>query len=299
MSDVFKVGIVGAGVFAGYHAGKVAGHDRAVLSGVFDRNAGPCRNLAARYGAHPTDSLDALASASDALIVAIPANGHLDAALSGLAHGCHLLMEKPLAATVAEAERIVGTAAVQNRVLQVGHQERIVMDAIGLQDVSVQPNEIAIVRHTGRATRNLDVGVVMDLMIHDIDLLNALYGLPDWISTERARSIYSDRLDDVSAELGYGDMTAYLSASRNAEPERRWTLRFDAGTVEIDFNAKTLRHDTPFDLDADFGSKPDAADSLAAAFDRFVAACLDGASPLASGEEGLAAVRIAATIEAN
>jgi predicted dehydrogenase len=231
------------------------------------------------------------------LIIAVPATYHTGAALIGLGHGCHLLVEKPLACSVTDAEQIVSAASNSGRVLQVGHQERIVTQAIGLHDIKARPKHIDITRHTPRATRNLDTSVVMDLMIHDLDLLHALYGAPDWINTEMAKRIYSDELDVVRAEAGFGEIAAYISASRDAEPDRRWTLRYEEGTVEIDFGAKTIRHDTPFDLDCGFGDRQRVQDNLAAAFDCFVRACLDGTPPLATGEDGLAAVRAAAKIE--
>lgn len=297
MSRVLKVGVVGAGVFAGYHANKVAGHPRAVLTGVFDRTAANAEALASKHNVASVESVKALAELSDALIVAVPASHHTAAALQGLEGGCHLLVEKPLACTVLDATLIRNRAQQQGQVLQVGHQERIVMDAIGLGSVTERPTQIDIIRHTPRATRNLDTSVVMDLMVHDLDLLQSLYGSPDWISTEAARRVYSNELDVVRAELGYGDMTAYLSASRDGEGERRWVLRYPSGTVEIDFGMKTLRHDTGFSLNENFGNLPEVQDNLGAAFDYFVRACLDAAAPLASGDDGIAAVKAAAEIE--
>lgn len=297
MNHHLKVGVVGAGVFAGYHAGKVAGHGRAILSGVYDQSDVAATALSTLHSVDAFPSVKALAAASDALIIAIPASHHAHAAIIGLAQGCHLLIEKPFVCSVDDGQAILAAASKGQRILQVGHQERIVMQAIGLNRVDAKPKQIEIVRHTPRATRNLDASVVMDLMIHDLDLLHALYGSPDWISTEMAKRVYSDQFDAVRAEAGFEGMTAYLSASRDAELDRRWTLRYQEGTVEIDFGQKTLRHDTPFDLDADFGQRPDVQDSLGTAFDHFVRACLDGTPPLATGMDGLAAVKVAIQIE--
>ncbi|GLQ19183.1 Gfo/Idh/MocA family protein [Algimonas porphyrae] len=297
MTEELKVGLVGAGVFAGYHAGKVAAHSRASLSGVFEPDQSRAEALAAQHGCDAFSDLDRLASASDALIIASPASYHAGAAIKGLLAGCHLLVEKPLATSVAIAEAIVNEAGRIGRVLQVGHQERIVMEAIGLKAVDATPREIRIVRNSPRATRNLDTSIVMDMMVHDLDLLNWLYGSPAWISAEQTRSIYSEHIDEARAELGYEGMTAYLQSSRDADSRRRWVLDYADGTVAIDFGDKTLRHDTPFALNPDFGDDPAVQDSLAAAFDRFVRACLDGTPPLASGADGLAAVSVAAAIE--
>ena len=171
------------------------------------------------------------------------------------------------------------------------------MEAIGLNRLEERPKDVRVIRHNGPSERNLDASVVMDLMIHDLDLLQALYGPPEWINTASAKRVYSDQWDEVRAELGYADFTAYLSASRNDVPNRKWTLRYESGTVQIDFNAKTLTHDTTFDLNERFGDDPRVQDSLASAFDRFVKACLDGEPPLATGQDGRAAVRVASIIE--
>lgn len=299
MGRILKVGVVGAGVFAGYHAGKVANHDRAHLSGIFEPDQLRARALADKHDCDAFDDLDRLSAESDALIIASPASYHAGAAVKGLMAGCHLLIEKPIATVVPIAEAIVTEAHRTGRVLQVGHQERIVLEAVGLAQVEARPTAIDIVRNTPRTTRNLDTSMVMDMMIHDLDLLGWLFGVPDTVTTEASRRIYSDHVDEARAELRYKDMIVRLVSSRDADSERRWTLTYPDGTVEIDFGAKTLRHDTLFTLDPDFGDHPDVQDSLGAAFDRFVRACLDDGRPLASGAEGLAAVRLAAEIEGN
>lgn len=292
-----KVGVIGAGVFAGYHAGKVATHPRSVLSGVYDRNADKARDLADRHSSAVYGDVEALAASSDALIIAVPASDHAGLAEIGLSADCHLLIEKPMATSVEACDQLIEMARKRNCVLQIGHQERIIMEAIGLSRLEERPKDVRVIRHNGPSERNLDASVVMDLMIHDLDLLQALYGPPEWINTESAKRVYSDQWDEVRAELGYADFTVYLSASRNDLPNRKWTLRYESGTVQIDFNAKTLTHDTPFHLNERFGDDPRVQDSLASAFDRFVKACLDGEPPLATGQDGRAAVRVASIIE--
>ncbi|MEL6687466.1 MAG: Gfo/Idh/MocA family oxidoreductase [Pseudomonadota bacterium] len=297
METHLKVGVMGAGVFAGYHVSKVAAHDRATLIGVFDRNEDKARDVAKRNGGEVFLEAEKLASVCDALIIAVPGSDHASLAKLGLTEGCHLLIEKPMATSVVDCDDIIGLARSKDRILQIGHQERVVMNAIGLQTILDRPTELQITRHSGPSDRNLDTSVVMDLMIHDLDLVLSLFGEPDWVNTEAAKRVYSEDWDEVRAELGYADFTAYPSASRNAEPSRQWTLRYETGTVQIDFGQKTLTHDTAYALNAAFGDDPSVQDSLATAFDQFVKACLDGTPPLATGEEGRAAVRVARMIE--
>ena len=297
MTDKLRVSVFGAGVFAGYHAGKVAAHERAQLAGIYDPAPDRASALAQRLDAPVFTSAEDALRACDAVICAVPAVFHKTVAIPALAAGKAVLIEKPLAATLSAATAIAALAEQTGAIVQIGHQERIVADAIGLQRIPERPTQVEIVRHTGRATRNLDTSVVKDLMIHDLDLLLGLFGAPDWAQAETAKRVYSEHLDTVRAEIGWSDFTAYVSASRDGAPERRWRLRYPSGTVDIDLGAKTLRHDTPFALDDRFGDSPRVADSLGAAFDRFVRAVLDGSPVLCTVRDGVEAVALAERIE--
>jgi predicted dehydrogenase len=297
MSRILNVGIVGAGVFAGYHAGKVNAHPRATLLGVYDHDHPRADRFASQNECQAYSDLESLSVDCDALIIAVPAIHHYNAAKVGLDADCHILMEKPLATTVDDCEDLVDHAARRDCVLQIGHQERIVLKAIGLDQIGTRPETIEIVRHTERTSRNLDASVALDLMIHDLDLLIYLYGPPDTIESADGERVYSEEWDVVRAQLAFGDVTARLSASRDTQSERLWRLQFPSGRIDIDFAQKTLRHTTAFDLNPDFADDHGVQDSLATAFDIFVGACLDGDPPLASGQDGLAAVRAARMIE--
>ncbi len=297
MESPLKVSVFGAGVFAGYHAQKVKAHPRAALKGIYDPDLDRATALARKLDTKVFPTAESAIEACDAAICAVPAIYHKTVAIPVLTAGRSILIEKPLAETPEEGRAILAAAQYGGGKVQVGHQERLVTKAIGLDQIKERPVQIDITRQSGQTIRNLDTSVVKDLMIHDLDLLLHLFGPIDWVATEQAKMIYSDHLDSVRAEIGFDDFTAYVSASRDAEPERRWRLRYESGTVDIDFGAKTLRHDTPFALNADFGDLPSVKDSLGTAFDRFVKACLDNAEPLVSGEAGLAALDLAQKIE--
>jgi len=135
-------------------------------------------------------------------------------------------------------------------------------------------------------------------MSHDIDLCCMLMkGIPETVSgsTETIRSASADQ---ARAELSFKDGTAILSSSRLEDTmSRQTTIRYPSGSVLIDFAAKTLQHNTPFDLNADFGNDAKAADSLGAATDSFIAAILDGAPVSVTAKDGLNAVVIALQID--
>ena len=294
MSSDLRIGVVGAGVFGGYHAAKVAGHARARLSGVHDAVEARAAEVAGRHSADAL-ALDALIDASDALIIASPASAHAQAALDAIAAGRHVLVEKPIAHTLPLAERIVRAADAAGTVLQVGHQERFVARAIGLDRVDAVPERIEAWRETPSGPRGRDVGVALDLMTHDIDLVLWLLGSdPDTVAGRTTQ-----RGDVAEAMLGFARTDVALRASRNADaPRRVMRLGYPGDrVVEVDFNAKSVSGGDAFGLDAAFGACSDAADSLGAATDAFVRAVLDGDPVPVSGGHGLRALRIALQVD--
>lgn len=297
MPEHIKIGLVGAGVFAGYHANKLAAHPRVSFTGVHDPDAGRAAGLAQKHNIRSL-SLQGLLRASDAVVIACPASFHGSVALRALEADCHVLVEKPLATSNAEAGAIAKLASAKNLIVQIGHQERMVLRAIGLDKIRERPLKIEAVRNSPYSPRGTDTSVTFDLMTHDIDLCTALLGgAPDDIRGESGR-VRSRTPDMAFAQLRYGALKARLSASRVADVSERWmTLTYPSGEVHIDFNAKRLTNMAGFDLDTNFGENKIAKDSLGAAADVFVRAVMDGTQVLVSAEEGAIAVRVAAEID--
>lgn len=297
MSERLKIGLVGAGVFAGYHANKLAEHPRVTFVGVVDRSGDRAANLADKHGV-PVLSFSKLLTITDAVVIASPAITHGEIAIRALEAGCHCLIEKPLATTAVEAEKITKLAASKNLVVQVGHQERMVLRAIGIDAIWERPLKIQAVRNSAYSIRGTDTSVTFDLMTHDIDLCTALMGgAPDVINGESG-AVRSGTADMAYAHLQYGQSVAHLSASRVADVGERWMkLTYQSGEVRIDFNAKTLTNTTEFALNADFAEDSIAKDSLGTATDNFVRAVLDGTPVFVSAEDGAIAVRTALKID--
>lgn len=297
MSTRLKMGLVGAGVFAGYHANKLAELARVEFIGVHDPDETRAKAVAEKHSVTALSAQD-LFELCDAVVIACPASFHGRMALQALEAGCHCLIEKPLAVSVAEAEQIVAASKSKSLTVQIGHQERMVLRAIGLDRVEDVPLSIEAVRTSPYSVRGTDTSVTMDLMTHDIDLCTVLFGrAPDGV-TGQSHAVKSTTPDDAQATLTYGETTATLRASRVAEVgERRMIITYPTGQVEIDFNAKRLTHDTPYDLNTEFGDDPRAKDSLGAATRVFVDAVLDGTPALVSAQDGLIAVRVATQID--
>jgi len=297
MSERLKIALVGAGVFAGYHANKLASHPRVIFTGVTDRNTHRAANLAQKHNVPVLTVVDLIAQ-SDAVVIASPAISHGTIAVLALQAGCHCLIEKPLATSVKDAEQIVALGASKNLTIQIGHQERMVIRAIGLDKIRERPLHIEAVRNSPYSERGTDTSVTFDLMTHDIDLCTALMGgAPNEIKGQSG-IIRSETPDMANVQLRYGTSTVRLSASRvEAESERWMKLTYPSGEVRIDFNAKSLTNTAGFALVANFADNAIAKDSLGAATDCFVRAVLDGTPVLVSAEDGAIAVRVAEAID--
>ena len=291
------VGLIGAGVFGGYHAGKIAASERTSFSGIFDLDTDRAQQLAEAHATTSMASASDLFAKSDAVLIASPAVYHEALVGDALKAGCHVMVEKPLALTHDGADALVALADQQNRILQVGHQERFVLEAMGLFNIDERPTKIESWRlgppaPNGRAT---DVSVVWDLMIHDLDMAAHLLGLPNQIEATGRRA-HTDHLDEASARLSFSDASVDVRASRAAsERDRGMVLEYPSGTISINFLTREIENTTPFKIQADVSDL--VPDPLAAADEAFFAACL-GERPCAiPGRDAANAVRLAEMIE--
>ena len=243
------------------------------LAGVFDPDVARAKILADSLGVAAFASLDDLLGAVDVVTVACPAAYHADAALAALTAGRHVYVEKPLAATEAAAEALVAAADTWNLVLACGHQERIVSAAMGLLDLPEPPVLLESVRRQPWGPRNLDVSCVLDLLVHDIDLVLTMTGARPVTVTANGRTTHGPFLDEVEAEVTLaGGAMLKLAASRIAEArERRMRVVFESGEVVVDFIDRTFVNTTPFPLNPGFAETPGGRDPLGASVAAFIA----------------------------
>jgi len=303
--DVLKAGVVGAGVFGGYHAKKYVELPGVELVAVFDIDLARAKALAEPLGARAFDDMDAFLAAVDVVTVATPAVHHAKAGLAALRAGKPVYSEKPLAVTPDDADALVAAAAKAGVPLACGHQERVVFQAMGLLDIPEQPLRLEAVRRGTPSDRNLDVSVVLDLMIHDIDLALALCdGEPVAVEGEgaitRSTSLANPSLDWVKAEATFDNgFTAVFDSSRVAEArERTMKVVYPSGEVEIDFLARTFRNTTPFPLVEDFNDTPAGKDPLGQSVAGFLKAVRGEAPrPVVTGEEAARALDLGLAVE--
>jgi predicted dehydrogenase len=299
MKDPLRAGVIGAGVFGGYHAGKYASLSGVALTAVLDPDAERAADLAARDGARAfTDPAEFLAVV-DVVSITSPADSHVHWALAALKAGKGVYVEKPLATDPAGADAIVAEAARRGLVAACGFLERAALSASGVLGVPQKPLWLEAIRKGVASPRNLDVSVVLDLMIHDLDLALALAtGAPFAVEAEGC-CVRNELQDEAQAEVTFDDgFTARFTASRVAEtPERRLMIVYPAGEVSIDLLAGTLTGPPCFDLNPRFGETPAGRDRLGASLEAFVGAVRGEGRPLADARDGARALDLGLAVE--
>jgi predicted dehydrogenase len=300
MSETLRGGVIGAGVFGGYHARQYARLPGVTLAGVYDIHPERAAKVAMPLGGRAFADLDAFLAEVDVVTVASPATHHAEQALAAIAAGKPVYVEKPIGIAVADADKLRAAAVAKGLVVACGHQERVVFRAMGLLDVPEQPLLLEAVRHGPPSDRSRDVSAVLDLMIHDIDLCLAIAAAePVTAEAEGARG--ADGVwDQVRAEVSFDSgFSAVLDVSRLAAARHR-TMRivYPSGEVEIDFMARTFRNTTPFALNSDFADTPAASDPLGASVEGFLQAVRGEAPrPIVTADEAIAALDFAIAVE--
>jgi predicted dehydrogenase len=309
---MLKLGILGAGHFGRFHAlkaAKAAGEGKVAFLGLADASPERAALVAAEAGTR-TWQAEELIAAADALIVAAPTAFHFDLAAAVLKAGRHVFVEKPIAATLEQADALVALAGSANRVLQVGHVERFGAGfATLLSSAGVgRPLYMEAVRIAPFRPRGLDVSVVLDLMIHDLDLVISLAGggaVEDVQAVGTA--ICSDRVDIANARLRFaGGAQATVTASRaSLKMERRLRVFGTEGYASLDFLAREMTlvrkgQGTALDQLPGHGIETlswQDHDNLEAEQAAFVAAC-NGGQVVVDGRAGRAALDAALRVEA-
>jgi predicted dehydrogenase len=292
--------VIGAGVFGGYHARQYATLPGVVLSAVFDPHPDRAAAVAAPLAGRAFRDLDAFLAEVDVVTVASPATFHAEQALAAIAAGKPVYVEKPIATSVADGEKVRAAAAAKGLVVACGHQERVGFRAMGLLDIPEQPLRLEALRHGPASDRSRDVSAVLDLMVHDLDLALAI-SAAEPVTAEGEGRLSEDGVWDVArAEVSFDDgFSAVFDVSRQA-PERRRTMRvvYPSGEVEIDFVARTLSNTTPFALDPDYAETPAGKDPLRASVEGFLAAGRGAAPrPVVTADEAIRALDLALAVE--
>ena len=226
MADKIKVAVVGVGEFGRQHARVYRTLEEAELVGVFDTDPDRAQAVAKEYDTRALASLDEVAQAARAVSVAVPTRDHARVGLELLRRGCDVLVEKPIAASLAEADELIRAADERQRILQVGHTERFNPAVQAAARVVRQPLFFEVHRLGGFSGRSLDVDVIFDVMIHDLDILLTFVNEPVEQVHAVGIPILSPRVDIASVRLEFANgCVANLTASRVSTDKVR-KLRF-------------------------------------------------------------------------
>jgi predicted dehydrogenase len=295
-----RTAVIGAGSFGRHHLRILSQSPGAELAGVVDSDAQRAAAAATQYGCPAYASIAELAGKIDAAVVAVPTSAHADVGCALLESGIDVLVEKPIAPDVASARHLVDAASRKGRILQVGHLERHNPAVAALKKMMTLPLFFEVHRLSLFSPRSLDVDVVLDLMIHDLDIVLDLVGaLPEEIRAAGI-SILSDKVDIANVRLAFpGGCIANLTASRVStervrklrlfQPHQYISLDYQkqeavaftvSGSQQIGFQPLLVAKDEPLRLE----------------IESFLEAVNNRSRPLVAGEEGLRALEVGLAI---
>jgi len=299
-----RVGVIGVGHLGQHHARIYAGLPDAKLMGVADVDPSRSRLVAERHGVAAYSDSASLLKEVEAVSVAVPTSAHHAITKACLEADVHVLVEKPIAATTEQAQELIEVAKRRGRVLQVGHVERFNPVLMAARAHIANPGFIECQRRSPFSERGTDVDVVLDLMIHDLDIVLSLN--PGEVEEVRAAgmSVFSASNDIANARVSFrGGCVANFTASRVSSTRVRKLRVFQAdGYLSIDYHARQgLMYRKRVDGKSRSGLEREtltggASDALTLELDAFLRAASAGTRPVVSGEDGAAALALAQRI---
>ena len=300
------VAVVGAGYFGRFHAQQYALNPRAKLVAVIDADAEKAGTVAAEFGAEAGHDHRSLIGRVAAASVATSTPQHFEVASDLIAGGLHVLIEKPITATMDEAERLTRLADEKKIVLQVGHIERFSSSFRALAKTITQPLYFECYRIAPWKQRGIEVDVVLDLMIHDIDIVLGLAGSPVLSVDAVGTAILGKKIDMANARITFeSGCVANVTASRvSYKTERRMRVFQRQSYIVCDLGegkifAYHLRGDPLVDGLAAIGTESyeiPKENSLANEIEEFLDCISTGRQPTVDGRAGSQALKVASMI---
>jgi len=315
--DKLKVGIVGTGHLGNLHAKMFKSISNCELVGVFDINLIHSKSVESEFGVKAFEDLDELLMNVDAVSIAVTTTAHYEVAKRSLEKNKHIFIEKPITATIAEAEELVKISSEKKLNLQVGHIERFNPALISLEKYIIDPVFIQTDRLAQFDVRGTEVAVVLDLMIHDIDIILSLVKSNVKKVEASGVAVVSDNLDIANARIQFENgAVANVTASRISQKKMRKMRLFQRDTyIALDFITGTSEvyrllpvDESPGTGTISFGEigvgekkkrliyeQPEIKEvnALQYELELFVNSVLDNKPPIVSGNDGLRALIVA------
>ncbi len=299
-----RVGVIGVGALGRHHARVWATTTGATLVGVHDSEAPRAAEVAASHGCRPFSDVRSLLDAVDVVSVAVPTEDHHAIAHSALERDRDVLVEKPITTTLEQADQLIELAAARRRTLQVGHIERFNPATAALLDAGRGARFVEVHRLGSFSARSLDIDVVLDLMIHDLDVVLALDGSEPVQIEAVGVPVLTSRVDIANARLRFASgLIANVTASRvSVDKVRKFRVFAPRTYVSADFAAREAQ---VYRLETDAAGRPAIANEVRGAPEReplraqieaFLRAVQERSAPVVSGADGRRALALAHAI---
>jgi len=300
---MLRVGVIGVGYLGRFHARIYNDMPGVELVGIADTDKIAADKVAAQYSTRAHYDSFALLDSVDVVSIVVPTSLHREVAVPYLERGIHMLLEKPVASTLEDAQFIVDTAKQSGAILQIGHLERFNAGIMALADQVNEPRFIEAHRLSPFVDRATDVDVVTDLMIHDIDIVLALVKDKLTYISATGTQVLTDHIDIANARLEFANgAVANVTASRVSNKKLRRVRVFSRNAYHaINFVDQQLEEVCAGDI-SEGSSYPEIIHTthnimptqpLDAELESFIDAVRSDSTPLVSGEDGLEALRVA------
>jgi len=304
--EKIRAAVVGVGYLGRFHAQKYSQADGCELVAVVDSRAESREQVSAELGVPGLADYRELLGQVDAVSVATPTPVHFSVARAFLESGAHVLVEKPITETQAEAAELIELAKQRKRILQVGHLERFNVAILAAEPYLTAPRFIECHRLAPYRERGTDVNVVLDLMIHDIDIVQTIVDSAIASIDAIGTPVFSDEIDIANARITFENgCVANATASRvSLKTERKLRVFEDDAYLSMDLQQKILTVIRKREGPVAAGQLPvtidersfDQGDALKAEIESFLACIRTGKAPVVTGEAGLRALETAMRI---
>ncbi|OIO37927.1 MAG: hypothetical protein AUJ75_03475 [Candidatus Omnitrophica bacterium CG1_02_49_10] len=299
MKDI-KVAVIGSGYLGSFHAEKYRDMEGVELVGICDIDSAQSARVSKACRSKPFADYRDLLGKVDAVSIALPTHLHYEAAERFLEGGTDVLIEKPITKRTEEAEKLVKLAASKNLIIQVGHVERFNSAIRAIEGYLKEPRFIECHRLSRQKKRGLEVGVTLDLMIHDIDIVLGLVKSEVENIEAVGINVLSESEDIANARIRFENGTiCNLNASRVAHRNMRKIRIFQKDTyISLDYLTQTARIYTKSGKKISSSRiKAKKGDPLGAQLASFIDCVRNRTKPIVSGDEGLKALKVALDIQ--
>ncbi len=301
-----RTAVIGVGYLGRFHAQKYRDIPGSELVAVADKDAVAAQQVASELGVAAVTDYKDLLGRVDAVSIVVPTPLHFSMAEAFLDQGIHVLVEKPITETIEQAQRLIDLARLRKCVLQVGHLERFNPAIQAAAGLITTPRFIESHRLAPFKQRGTDVSVVLDLMIHDIDLIQELVGKPIASIDAVGAQVFSQDIDIANARIRFeGGCVVNTTASRvSLKQERKMRIFQDDAYLSIDLQQKLLsvvskKQPGPVDSPSQVAINEQSfeqGDALRSEIEAFLNSVRTGSAPVVSGEDGLRALATAIQI---